>query len=249
MKSIILVFSLLVLFSSSIFSQNDPKVNYYDFVPDIVLSNLGDSLRLDIDGDGISEYKLFNDWYFSVYQPFVLNLCSNCYYNFNSSVDTIPYSKNFWWQGKGKYPRDSNLRFDGYLGFKIQKSDGLYYGWVKVYVNNKMPGASIIVDKYAYCKMADYSFLYGQTSLSTSVSIDNNKVPSCYFDNSNSTLIIQTYKMMKSVSLISALGTIVREQNMNSNFASLSVIGLVHGTYIVKIQYADNSFYTKQMIF
>ncbi len=254
MKTIILIITIITLMSFSLKSQilNDTNVIFIDYIPDSVLQcnfNLQDSLRIDINQDGVLDFKFYYVTNSGGCYPYIGSLNSNCrYYYFNDTItDSLNNPTIGWLSGNNFWSPYANT---GVLfGIKIISGSDNYYGWIRA-IGGSFGGLPVIVDKYAFCKIPNYPFHLGQTILTGITS--NIYTPDSiivYLANSGNTVIIQSGKIIKGVTLTSTTGVVVASQNnLNSNSANINVAGIAHGTFILQIQFKDLSIYTKQII-
>lgn len=252
MKKQIFITLAIILMSLTLKSQqlqilNDTNVIFYDFVPDTSISfDTNNTLNLDINHDNIFDLQfnfVNNSSYLNAYIR-VMN--SNCMLSFLYTAmnnDTLTNNLIVW--------RSGNNFWNSYdcpekIGIRFTNGNTYYYGWIRAYIN----AGAVFVDKYAFCKIPNYPFLYGQTEIITNISTpDTIGNTSVYLSNSGSIISIQSEKIIKQVKLTSSLGaTIAIQNNVNSNSASISTSGLAHGTYIVRVQFFDHTFYTTQIV-
>ena len=105
------------------------------------------------------------------------------------------------------------------------------------------------IDKFAFCKIPNYPFHKGQTTISTGIQNTNTPDSTAVYIGNSGNVIIESGKLIKYITLTSATGIIVTSQNnINSYTANISTAGIAHGTYIVQVQFADLSTYTKQIV-
>jgi hypothetical protein len=248
MQKIIFIITL-TLISFLLKSQTiDTNVIFHDYIPDIVLSNpQTDTLNIDINQDGLLDLRFYIYSMSPAPEPFVKTLNGNCQISFfsHSTTDTLTSSLIHW--GSGNYQWTYFNTYDR-IGVKITNNTYIYYGWVKATVSGGYGSRIITIDKYAFCKIANYPFLYGQTSTITNVPIINMEDSTNVYVINNS-VIIQSGKVIKNVTLTSIIGSVVASQNnVNSTSANISTAGLANGTYIVQVQFVDNSIFTKQIV-
>ena len=242
----IITISSLSLKSQVLGTLTDTNVVYYDYIPDIVVSNpQTDTLKIDINQDGILDVQFYLHYYPAT-NCYIKTLNSNCkiaFWGITNNNDTIP-SLLYWLSGdKYWYYNDYQSR----LAIRITDGVNYYYGWVHVSYSN--PPQALTIDKYAFCKIANYPFLYGQTTISTGIhTINSTDSTNVYLTQGNS-VIIESGKLIKNVKVTSTTGAVVALQNnVNSNNATINTAGIAHGTYIVQVQFTDLSVYTKQIV-
>jgi hypothetical protein len=248
MKKIIFIITL-TLMSFLLKSQTiDTNVIFHDYIPDVVLSNpQTDTLNIDINQNGLLDLRFYLRWYPSQ-DPRVKTLNSNIHISFiiPTHNDSLTSSSLFWLIGD--YLVRLSSIYGDHIGVKISNGSNDYYGWVHAIVSGSYPYEIITIDKYAFCKIANYPFLYGQTSTITNVPVINEQDSTNVYVINNS-VIIQSGKVIKNVTLTSIAGSLVASQNnVNSTSAYISTSGLAHGTYIVQVLFVDNSIFTKQIV-
>ncbi|MEI6851482.1 MAG: T9SS type A sorting domain-containing protein [Bacteroidota bacterium] len=251
---LITTFVLLTFFakSQSLQLTSDTNVIFHDFIPDTSLfCNLiqHDSLRIDINQDGVMDFKIFYGPFSDCY-PYVgcLNSNTRFYYFNDNDLDSLNNPSIPWIAGVNFWTPTQNQGVK--FGVKIISGGKNYYGWIRAMGGPNISGVPLIVDKYAFCKIPNYPFHLGQTEIVTNVSPviapDNTNI---YVANSGNNLVIHSGKIIKNVTLTSLNGVVVLFVDyINSNESSLSISGIAHGTYIVQVQFSDLSIYTKQIV-
>ena len=247
MKTKILKTAVIILFSLTVNAQqllNDTNVIFFNYNPDVLLSEF-DSLSIDINQDGIVDVifhikntppdliafiLLKNNWQVSFMPP-----------NSSDSLSTLVY----WWSGDRAWWDSDYDR----LGIKITIGSDIYYGWIHANISTTYP-TTITIDKYAFCKIANYEFLWGQTEIITSIaSQESNDSTVVYVSDSGSGVVVQSSKTITNVSLTNIQGVVVSSQSyINSGNATISTAGFAHGTYIVQVKFSDGGVYTKQVV-
>ena len=251
MKTKILILSILTVLSFSLMSQtlNDTNIIFVDFDPDIVLIgniNVRDSLRIDINQDGILDFKFYYQPYSGGLYPYVGSMNNNCRYNhFNvANNDSLNDPSIIWLLGNNFWGFS-----DVMWGIKIISGSDDYYGWIHA-ICGSSNAFLMTIDKHAFCKIPNYPFHLGQTTL-TSVS-QNFYIPdsiTVHLENSGNTVIVQSGKIIKRVILTSINGIEVATQsNINSYSTRINVTGIARGAYIVQVQFKDLTISTKQIV-
>ena len=248
----ILIVTIITCMSFSLKSQTmqtltDTNVIFYDYIPDIVLSNLSDTLKIDINQDGLNDFQFYLKQLSPCKVAFVKTLNSNCkigvFYPTNTdSLANLSYASGDYQWLDPLYPNR--------LGVKIIDGTNNYYGWVDVII---VPDGNcdriITINKYAFCKIANYPFLYEQTTISTGIQNTNTPDNTTVYIGNSGNVIVESGKLIKNLTLTSTTGVVVASQNnINSYSANLSTAGIVHGTYIVQVQFTDLITYTKQIV-
>ena len=235
----------LSLKAQTLQTLNDTNVIFHDYVPDVVLSTPSDTLKIDINQDGLLDIQFYFHYY-PFTSPYFKTLNSNCKYaSFPPTHDdSLTSSTLYWWSGDDEWTVSPG---DYRLGIKILDGTNNYYGWI--HILKTINPNTMTIDKYAFCKIANYPFLYGQTTISTNMpNINITDSTNVYLGNSGN-VIVESGKLIKSLTLTSTTGVVVASQNnINSYSANISTAGIVHGTYIVQVQFTDLSIYTKQIV-
>lgn len=239
--------------SISLKSQNreiltDTNVIFHDYIPDVIVTDpYNDTLKIDINQDGILDFQFCINYYPAPI-PYLLVLNVNCKIGFfmnSNNSDSLLNPLIYWCSGNCYWDYDD---YQNKLGVRLTVGADYYYGWVAVTYTRQPP--KYVIDSYAFCKIPNYPFLYGQTEISTGTPknniSDNIKI---FTSASGSSLMVESEKQIKSVTITNTNGVIVVDQkNIKSNNAEIGVAGLAHGTYIVKVQFADSKIYTQQIV-
>ncbi|MBI5540520.1 MAG: T9SS type A sorting domain-containing protein [Bacteroidia bacterium] len=243
-------FSTFNCFSQTKQTLADTNIIFYDYIPDVVLYgsiSQNDSLRIDLNQDGVLDFRFYYTTFPSPMYPFVgsLNSNVNSYLFSLTNTDSLNNPSINWHTGSDFWnPLDYP---DVYWGIRITNGSNNYYGWIHA-LGGGTKAYTMTIDKYAFCKIPNYPFHVGQTTVSTGVPIiENPDSTNVYL--SNTSIIVQSGKRIKNVTVTSANGVVVALQNnINSYSASISTAGIAHGTYIVQVQFNDLSVYTKQIV-
>ena len=235
-------------FSQTFQTLTDTNVIFHDYIPDVVVSNpYVDTLKIDINQDGINDLQFYLHYSpaTSAYVKSLSNGCKTAFFIQSNTNDSLTSNSLIWVSGDRYWA--SSMGYQNRLGVIITVGTDNYYGWVQVTYSTGP--IAFTIDKYAFCKIANYPFLYGQTSIGTGINeiiaTDSTQV----FINDAGNLTVQSGKIINSVTLTSVTGVVVVSQNnINSYSANISTAGITHGTYIVQVQFADLSVYTKQII-
>ena len=227
-------------------AQLDSNIIYYDFNPDTLLIPF-ETLSIDINQDSVNDLN----FYFIYPSEIILQVTSlntNCNYAFisNSYNDSLTNSMLTWHTGAYYWNWDWNIER---LGIKYSSNTDTYYGWLHGIALAEYP-PKLIVDKFAFCKIANYPFLWGQTEIITSIaSQESNDSTVVYVSDSGSGVVVQSSKTITNVSLTNIQGVVVSSQSyINSGNATISTAGFAHGTYIVQVKFSDGGVYTKQVV-
>lgn len=227
--------------SQYIQSINDTNITFYDYIPDITLFDDTSSLTIDMNQDNIPDISFFYDKPLSGGRyPYIKNTNNNVNFSyFNSTnTDTLNNPSIIWRSGNCFY---ATTETDDYWGVKFINGSDLYYGWIHLTPLN----LNIVVDKYAFCKIRNYPFKLGQTTLTTHIPDINNQ-DCTTISLTNSKIIIHSEKTIYSVSFLNITGVILASQNnINLNNTSINVSNLAHGSYIIKVQFINKTIFSK----
>lgn len=242
---------LLLIINSGLYAQ-DTNIIYHDVNPDyIVTAPPLDTFKIDINDDGLNDVA-FYIVYTSPIWHYVSNLHLNCNYAFFNQGQNDSLTGSFYWQNTSfswLHTMDSTR-----IAVRLIDGTDYYYGWVRVKFDSENVSPykkTITIKEYAFCKIANYPFLFGQTELATSVNeLPNENNTQVYFNGSTSNIVIQSDKQLKEVKLVNMLGATVRTaNNINSLNANISTNNLAHGNYIVQVKFKDASVYAVQVAF
>jgi len=253
MKTRILIITIIALMSFSLKSQTfqtltDTNVIFYDYIPDVVVTNpLIDTLKIDMNQDGILDIQFYLHYY-SPGGAYVKTLTVNCnraFFMTSNTNDSLTSSLLNWGSGDAVWTSFSN--YQNRLGVRITDGVNYYYGWI--HVTYSVGPQAMTIDKYAFCKIANYPFLYGQTTINTGIHTINSPDSTNVYLGQGNSVMVESGKLIKNVTVTSATGVVVASQNnVNSYSANISTAGIAHGTYIVQVQFTDLTVFTKQIV-
>jgi hypothetical protein len=178
MKTIITKYTMMIVLLSIITSsckdpENKPDSHFIivDYEPDIVLQ-LGEYKLFDINGDGIDDFKAFNEpssgfsylWFKSVNDNCLISQYSNNVYLY--AGDKI--NAELKWQRDvlvvAALSPDSNVNEYIYLAIQIKNDSVCNYGWLLPFINveesDLLP--DLVIDKTAYCTIGNATIVAGQ---------------------------------------------------------------------------------------
>lgn len=248
--TIILIIGLgisLLLKSQSFQILSDTNVIFNDYIPDINLTNPStDSLLIDINQDGISDIQFYIVFSSTQNWTYIKSLNNNINYAFiwlSLNTDSLA-SNSLTWNSVAKWwnPIDCPEK----IGVRFSIEDFIYYGWIRVYHTPYTTN----IDKYAFCKIANYPFLWGQTEIISGLpDVRQARNTNVFTYVTGNTLVVQSDKLIKGVKLIKISGIVVISQdNINSGIATIDKSVLAHGTYIVHGTFMDDEVFTIQVI-
>jgi len=252
MKQKFLIVTIITIMTFSLKSQSfqtltDTNVIFVDYNPDVILhyNYNQESLSIDINNDSVLDFK----FYFTPGSnpgSYISDLNTNCKYtsvwdtvsndSLNNPAISWSSGANFWYSPT-----------DAIFGIKIISGSNNYYGWIHA-VLSFVPWI-MTIDKYAFCKIPNYPFHKGQTTLITNIPNIITPDSTYVYLGSGNSIVVQSGKIINSVTLTSTTGIVVASQNnINSYSTNISTAGIAHGTYIVQVQFTDLSNYTKQIV-
>ena len=174
------IFLLLFAMSFMVSSQaQQEKIVYTDFEPDLCLTGPYNNLYIDIDNDGIDDFRLYVEITYSTGEDcFYMTTISQpwCFRHYLGENDTIlPYQS--WFQPNYlNFLYWESTYYEKMVGFKKTVNNENYYAWGKMYMTINNQKKYIYFDELAYCTVPDYPLRWGQTSMVWDV--DENNGPS-----------------------------------------------------------------------
>lgn len=244
-----LILFLLILVGIKSNAKTDTNIIYNDIVPDYIILTVGDIFKVDINEDGLDDISFYM-FQTSFKLPYVNNLHSNANYSFFMPSDNDSLSTKSWLSGGHQHLTGS---YDSSrIAVRLINGSDYYYGWIRVFFDKITPfEPRITIKEYAFCKIANYPFLFGQTTTLTAVNelnIDNNT--QVYFNGSTANIVIQSDKQIKEVKLVNMLGAnVVSYSNVNATNTNINTTNLAHGNYIVQVKFANSAVYAVQVAF
>ncbi len=186
---------LLTMFAISVMAfshAQQGEIIYTDFEPDLSIEAISatydkDTIKIDLDQDGIIDFKMYIDRLYSGSARYVFvsssweyRICFNSIYSYGymDENDTIvPYPR--WSSANDAYellwcPLDTHF-MEIYMGFRKTVYDEYYYAWAKIYMYRNPDGQGhhpshgyfdivyAYCDDIAYCTIPDYPLKWGQT--------------------------------------------------------------------------------------
>lgn len=239
------------------YSQTDTNVIYFDLDPDVYiwhttyLQSHTDSFKIDLNEDDTLDIKFYfmNSKYSMHY---IASLNTKCVYAFfnSSDSDSLSSSNLNWWTYPFQWliPMVDSVR----LGVKFINGSDVYYGWIKALAMNEGPYIkSYTIDKYAFCKIPNYPFMWGQTEIFT-------QIPDVQFDHpeivtvcqTGNILLVNSKELIKTITLLNIAGMeVYSKSGLNENAIQINTGNYTHGAYIIKIGHKDGSMTTKKIVF
>lgn len=244
-KILLLTFILgnsLYLYCQSFEFKSDTNVIYYDYAPDTVLSTVHDTLKIDFNQDGLLDIKITLKEFSWGQAIIVTNIFSSCNYQFLYSRDSLTSPAINWTYWDNQWLFDYNY-INTRLGIRITNGDKNYYGWLSGRVSGPAISRIITIDNYAFCKIANYPFLFGQTEINTGIpGQDLNTYLRIRQDFSGNLIFIDSDKTIERVNVIAVTGaSMLIKDHISSKSAGLSKAELAHGLYIIQVIFADET--------
>ena len=251
----------LNIISMSIKSQTmealtDTSVIYYDYNPDsyiydcITIGSLhhGDTFKIDLNNDTIYDIK----FYFVPYLPSYPYMPIIQTMNNNTKWAIFPVSYSDSLSNPSLTWRDSSNFYSSFrVGIRITSGANYYYGWVRTLSASQDYNISyFLIYEYAFCKIPDYPFLWGQTQIITHMmEINSDNSEKVMINQNNNLLFIQSKAEIKNVTITSISGAkVFLKSTINSNTTEINTDNLASGIYIVKVEHKDGSTFTKQIV-
>ena len=242
------IFALLP-FSRS-FAQNDGII-YTDYEPDlcvrvISLNYPNDTIRIDFDQDGTTDFKVFINmlstgeiglFYISMWE-----------YRWKLSDNDLVIQDGNWLSPHHVrqvlfYDQTNHLwltHIDFTIGFRKEMDGHYYYAWVNAYGDieyNAIQGVYhkvwAYVDDMAYCTIPDYPLRWGQTEISTGVD-ENCEGVFAVYPNPTKQSVTLIGQQIVEVRLYSVTGQLVAtKQGKGAESLTVDISGLLSGLYFV----------------
>jgi len=259
MKTTIITLLIIIgtlLFQRAYSQTTKSSIIYHDYIPDLSLSSAADTIKIDINEDGVLDIEFYfrNTSTGGVF--FTKSLTGNCQYTYfyfptSYNTDSLTSDSLHWISSPVEY---IEYFYHGKIGLKFSFAGLSYYGWLLVkdsWVGGLNGKLILTIDKYAFCTIPNYPLLWGQTEIITGTNeLKEDTGIKVYATDSGSQLVVQSSDVIKSIRVIDLLGaTVVVKDNIRDKQATLSTKGLVHGTYIVKVTNSNLKEYTSKIVF
>ena len=246
MKHTKLILALLALLPFTRAFAQEGEIIYMDFEPDMCVSTTNypncfhDTIKIDFDQDGISDYKVFLSW-----RPtgeIAIDMISYWEYRFRlSDTDSIVPTNGTWlflnypWQYMFD---DDTTHMEDYIGFHTIKNGEDYYAWARIYADIQFTSPRnkvwAYVDDIAFCTIPNYPLQWGQTSFT---SVEDNEASAFAFVHPNPTtgMVSVTGQNLRQAELTNLLGQRVATVHGIGETLQIDLGGLPAGIYFVKI--------------
>ena len=234
--------------SQTLETLTDTNVIFHDYIPDIIVTNpYTDTLKIDLNQDGVLDVQFYIHYYPAPI-PYVLTLSSNChlgFFKYINTSDSLLNSAIVWLSGDVYWNDDY---YQNKLGVRLTVGTDHYYGWVAVTYTRQPP--KYVIDKYAFCKIANYPFLYGQTEISTGIPKNSaSDEANIRISDSGNIVSIESIKQINSITITNTNGiNVVSRNKIRSNNVEISISDLTKGMYIIQVQFTDSKIFTKQIV-
>ncbi|HEX4886986.1 MAG TPA: hypothetical protein VFV37_02975 [Luteibaculaceae bacterium] len=208
MKTLIFLTVSLTFFTLRVSSQTDTNFHYVDFAPDRFITQPGDTVFIDLDNDGLGDYKFYLVWGSPQHYRYIAS-CSQD--NKSSRVDTNdvrlltdPQIQYYYNPGGYVFPNKK------YLICKLERNGEFYYGWILYFGVSSTQSSDyyFTIDKYAFCKIPNYGIRVGQTSIEQSTGLTAQSISDSGIQliADESGIAILAPKAIRRVGLYDALG-------------------------------------------
>jgi len=238
MKKLILIILVILLPVSIVLAQTG-EIIYKDFDPDTCQFIRNDSLKIDVDGDG-----LFDMWISGFVQcgaliPVIYTMpgWKMCPSNENTvlSSDTL-----VWLQHEIGYNNNvfTGEYFQKSIGLRKQVGDVFFYGWMFTYyafeIDPNIIGRNVYIDKFAYCTIPNYPLRWGQTEI---LDVEENEASAFAVVHPNPTtgLVAITGENLRQAEAFNTLGQKVLNAQGEGNELHIDMTALPAGIYFVAI--------------
>ena len=246
----IILLSLLI--NNNLLSQEvSAKANIivHDYNPDIVLKLRIDTLRIDINQDGVLDIE-FNFGETSTGGYFnVKSLNSNCQFAFfmeNYHTDSLTSDSLRWRTDRLEW---IDSYYKGKLGLKFTFNGLCYYGWLKGAQVFQNFTNTLTIDKFAFCTIANYPLLWGQTELTGIKELKTNDKIKVFTDKNGNSIKVQADEDVISIKLLDLSGKELKcGYSIQSKNATISTLGIPSGVYLVQVALVGNKVYSEKIV-
>jgi hypothetical protein len=259
MKALIILIILLGFSILNSFSQeNTGNTNliYHDYIPDLRLNPSSDTMKIDINQDNIPDIGIYfynrSDGGIFLVESLNKNCqYANIYLSSGNSTDSLTRNSLRWGTESSNC---FEIECHGKIGLKFTLNDSTYYGWIKG-AQTWMGDAEnrrtwFTIENYAFCTIANYPLLWGQTEIITGNNpINSNNNIKFFVNGTGDSIVVQSDKIIKTIKLLNLSGVVIKTwEKVQSMNATLSTTGLTHGAYLVQVTYSGNKVFTEKIV-
>ena len=253
------LFTILAISVMVSLHAQEGGIIHTDYEPDlcvraISLNYPNDTIRIDFDQDGTTDFKVFIKmlstgeiglFYISMWE-----------YRWKLSENDLVIQDGNWLspyciRQVMFYDQANDLwltHIDFTIGFRKEMDGHYYYAWVNAYGDieyNAIQGVYhkvwAYVDDMAYCTIPDYPLRWGQTGLSTGVDENSEGVFSVYPNPAKQSVTLIGQQIAEA-RLYSALGRLVATKRGNgTEDLTMDITGLPSGLYFIAVIGEDGS--------
>ena len=240
MKKTILIIALI---STVLVQAQENHIIYTDFDPDscFTFHYSYDTLKFDLDQDGISDIVFKADWHSAIGNIAVITTPSPNWQwswsyasEFTPLNDTTLINGNLRWEYSGgqlgMYPDHTHF------AFRHVTEDGYYYGWAHIYVET---AARVCMASMGYCNFADYPLRWGQTELMDIEETSESAPFASLHPNPTTGLVTITGENLRQAEVINTIGQPVLSVQGKGNELSIDMAALPAGVYFVAVTNED----------
>jgi len=253
-----LIAFLAVVFSNCLNAQENNGILYHDFVPDTVvsyqriitgLSGSSDTLRIDFNNDGTPDMAFwihrppssFNFWCYTA------SINAGWEYRTVDSTDTISNPNFTWGTGPWFWHHDSKKT----MAVRYTDGSDYYYGWFYRHYTLTADSIYFGVDKMAFCTIANYPLVWGQTEISSGVQLltISEDGLSITIDDGTGNIRIESHKPVKHALISDIKGRQLQsKKNIRSSNVSIGTSNIPKGAYLLSIEFMDGTIRTEKFI-
>ena len=254
MKRLVLIASLILIAFCCQAQQGE--IIYRDFDPDLYVGALTypfplDTLKVDIDQDGIYDFELFMTIPSPAFGISALwQTCDEWYYRVRpSEADSMVPFNGTWFNPyrPQMFTFYENPTFiNDMIGFRKTINGKYYYAWMTIYVTREInginsPGHGVFdevrayVDNVAYCTIPDYPLRWGQTSLTESIEEAESTTFATIHPNPTKDIITVTGENLQQTEVFNMLGQQVFSIKGEGNGLQIDMTALPAGVYFVNV--------------
>lgn len=241
----LLLTALMCFVSSLLFSQEDGRIIYTDFDPDMIITPDttcydyygGDSQKgpsIDMNNDGKEDFYFFRE-YNSAGWWYKMRVVNNFKMGCPEVGDTIAPLTELTYD---TYVVEFTYSEMSYFAFRYPISNGEYcYGWARLYWDWRK-NTGILYDM-AYCTIPNYPLKFGQKSLTESLDDFSSNEMKLYPSPATDKVVLELPNgtVCKHIKIYSIDGRLLKCQN--DNFENIDISILPSNIYIVEANLED----------
>ena len=242
------IITLLAMALSTAFAQNGGII-HVDFEPDLCISspNFSDTISIDFDQDGTSDYKVFLSWRST--GEIAIDMITSWEHRYKildndtivPSEETYP-SLHYWLESDYQWQHmfeDGSTHSEDYIGFRLTTNGEHYHAWARVYADIQYTSTTskvwVYVDSFAFCMIPNYPLRWGQASLTENIDETEAIAFATLHPNPTSGIVTITGQDMRQAVVFNTLGQQVAITQGEGNELRIDMATLPTGVYFVNI--------------